>query len=128
MKTDSTPIEGPCQNCHDQTNLIRLSCYHEFCVKCVTFSYHKNKLNMNRVSQTRCIRCDRITELSNNELKMINEFTDQVLVPLMKEEEERKNVKLTTQDSNSNYKQFKSHEQSIEKLTPIGGKGFYSKC
>ena len=83
---------------------------------------------MNRVSQTRCIRCDRITELSNNELKMINEFTDQVLVPLMKEEEERKNVKLTTQDSNSNYKQFKSHEQSIEKLTPIGGKGFYSKC
>lgn len=72
MKTDSTPIEGTCSNCHDHTHLIRLSCYHEFCVKCVTFAYHKNKLSMNRVSQTRCSRCERITELSNSELKMIN--------------------------------------------------------
>ena len=36
-------------------------------------------------------------ELREDELRSINEFTDQVLVPLMKEEENTKGAKLQTQ-------------------------------
>lgn len=64
---------------------------------------------MNRVSQTRCSRCERTIELNENDLRMINEFTDQVLVPLMREEQEGKNVKTLPNEGSAPSKQFKSH-------------------
>jgi len=87
---------------------------------------------MTKPSITRCIRCDRCSELSEDNIRTINEFTNQVLVPLMREEDDKRSAKnrvdqMTYNELSAGNKQFKSHEQSVEKATPIG-RGFYSKC
>lgn len=82
---------------------------------------------MNRVSQTRCTQCKKTVELNDNDLMSIDDFTDRVLVPLMTEEVERKNVKTLPNDSSAPSKKFTPHEQSMDKATPQAGR-FYSKC
>ena len=63
MKAESTPTEGQCLLCKEPNILVSLQCYHSCCVRCLTFSYHKHKLNMHRASQTRCPRCERSVDL-----------------------------------------------------------------
>ena len=72
MKAEASSSEGQCKSCYEHNQLILLSCGHAFCVRCVTFAYHKHKLNMNRVSQTRCCLCEKVVELGDVELRMIN--------------------------------------------------------
>lgn len=81
------PEEGSCQKCGEKNDsLIVLSCKHAFCLKCAAFSYHKFKLAMNKPNLARCLKCDKSCDLSDEDLKAINEFTDHVLMPLMREE------------------------------------------
>ncbi len=62
-------------------------------------------------------------------MNAILQFTDQVLVPLVREEQEKQGQSQFQLSNNelSTGKQFKSHEMSTEKVTPAG-KGFYSRC
>lgn len=129
------PEEGECEKCGERgENRVQLGCRHRYCLGCAAFSYHKFKLTMSKPSLTRCLRCDRIHELSEQELRAITDFTDQVLMPLMREEEDNRSAKsrhdthpVAYSELSSANKQFKSHEHSVEKVTPVG-RGFYSKC
>lgn len=90
---------------------------------------------MQRPNLTRCIICERVCELSEEDIQGVGEFTDKVLVPLVKEENEKHSVKskndnqyqLSNNEMSAASKQLKSYELSTEKVTPAP-KGFYSRC
>lgn len=86
MKSSITQMSDlECNSCKDRNNVIELTCGHCFCLKCLAYSYHKHKFKMCRTNQTRCNQCKKTVELNNNELRSIDEFTEQVLVPLLED-------------------------------------------
>ena len=69
---------------------------------------------------TKCLICEQLLEISPEEQRIINDFTNNYLIPLIKDEEEAmgkakrgdNHYQLSNNDMSSGNKQFKSHDLS----------------